>query len=130
MELSKPVISNELTRQIRSFSCTKDDLKKLIEILQERCSTAADIEISKFQKGTQTDEQYESNKEILKRGFELDVVVKGKDGITLFGKVSDIFNSPNFPDEMASLFMNSAGFLTAVHNYHPRSLSDLPLHSP
>ncbi len=37
--------NNKLIRQIRSFSASKENIQQLLQILQERCSTAADIEL-------------------------------------------------------------------------------------
>ena len=113
-------ISNKLTRQIRSFSASKENLQKLLQILQERCSTAADIELEHFEQINQTNEAYEEDKKILKESFQLKVLVDGTDGQQLYGSVSEIFDSPNFPDELQSILVNSDTTLRLSYNYYPR----------
>lgn len=113
------LIRNNLVKQIRSLSISKSDLKKLLEILQERNRSAGDIEISHFKQMDQTDEQFEQNKKTLKNGFELRITVNSKDGVELFGSIDDIFNSPNFPDDIGSIYVNSDTVLKANYNYSP-----------
>jgi len=115
------LISNKLTRQIRSFSASKENLQKLLQILQERCSTAADIELEHFEQINQTNEAYEKDKKLLKESFQLKVLVAGTDGQQLYGSISEIFDSPNFPDELQSILVNSDTTLRSSYNYYPRN---------
>lgn len=122
MEQKKePLISNKLTRQIRSFSASKEKLQKLLQILQERCSTAADIELEHFEQMDQTDEAYKEDKKLLKESFQLKVLVAGTDGQQLYGSIPEIFDSPNFPDELQSILVNSDSTLRLSYNYYPRN---------
>jgi hypothetical protein len=92
------LISTKLARQIRSFSAGKDDLHKLFKILKERNDSARDIEVANFKQLDQTAKEYQENKQLLYDSFELKVTVNGNDGSELYGSVSDIFESPNFPE--------------------------------
>ena len=115
------LISNKLTRQIRSFSASKENIQKLLQILQERCWTAADIELEHFEQIDQTDSAYEKDKELLKECFQLKVLVTGNDGQLLYGPISEIFDSPNFPDEPQSIHTDSSNVLRSSYNYPPRN---------
>lgn len=67
------------------------------------------------------DEEYEKNKNLLRKGFELNLTVTGIDGQELYGDVNDIFSSPNFPDEIKTIYLNSEIPLSVNYQYHPRN---------
>ena len=109
-------------KQIRSFSTDRGDLRKLLEILQERAYAAADIEEKHLNRlEGHTDEQYEQAKKDLRSGFCLFVTVSGTDGRQLSGTIEDVFDSPNFPENVKDLFFNSATPLNTRFNYNPRN---------
>lgn len=114
-------IKNRLSQKISSLSLDKNELKKLCEILQERFNGAADLEIKAFARGNQTDEEFENNKKTLQECFELKVTISGTNGEELYGATEDVFNSPNFPDDIETFYVNSETILRAVHNYYPRN---------
>ncbi len=72
----------------------------------------------------QADEAYEKDKELLKEGFQLKVLINGNDGQQLYGSISEIFDSPNFPDEPLSILVNSTNMLRS-YNYYPRNSLNL-----
>lgn len=120
MKKEKPsLVRNRLKRQIRSFSADKPDLEKLLQVLQERSYAAADIELSHFNKGDHSEEEYERDKKRLREGFELKLTITGTDGKELYGNISELFGSPNFPDELKSIYVNSEIPLTAAYKYYP-----------
>jgi DNA-directed RNA polymerase alpha subunit len=87
METQRLLVRNKLSWKITSFSVDKiDNLKRLFQILQERCYAAGEIEISNFKQMEQTDEVYEQNKRIIKEGFELKLTVTSLDGQELWGE--------------------------------------------
>lgn len=118
---SRALILNQLSKRIRSFTVDKAKLKKILELLQERSYAAGEIEVSNFQKGTQTDEEFEKNKTSCKEGFKLFITLKSKDGKELSGSIEDIFSSPNYPDSVTSVFFDSSTPLKVNHNYIPRN---------
>lgn len=114
-------VRNILSRKIASLSVNKGELKRIFTTLQERSYAAAEIEISKFEKGTQSDDDYEKNKNAIRGGFELKLTIVGVNGKELFGNINDLFDSPNFPEEIKSIYVNSEGPLKAIYNYHPQN---------
>jgi hypothetical protein len=109
-------------KQIRSFSTDRGELRKLLEILQERAYAAADIEERHLPKlEGQTDEQYEQTKKDLRAGFRFFVTLSGTDGRKLSGTIEDVFDSPNFPENVKDLFFDSTSPLRTRYNYHPRN---------
>ena len=121
------LISTKLTRQIRSFSAGKDDLYKLFKILKERNDSARDIEVANFKQVDQTAKEYEENRQLLYDSFELKITVNGSDGSQLYGSVSEIFESPNFPERVQSIFSNSATVFEVRWNFVPRNRFELLL---
>lgn len=118
---SEALVKNKLTRKILSFSVGKDELYKFYKILQERSYAAGDIEVSHFKQGEQSDEDYEKNKITLKEAFELKLTVMSKDGQELWGSISDIFESSNFPDDIKSIYLSSDTPLKVSYNWIPRN---------
>jgi len=114
-------IKNRLKQKVSSLSLDKKELKRLCDILQERSNGAADLEIQAFIQGEQTAEEYEANKKTLKDCFELKITIAGANGEELFGAIEDVFNSPNYPDDVKTFYVNSENTLRAVHNYYPRN---------
>jgi len=121
------VISTNLTRQIRSFSAKKEDLRKLLEKLEERNNSARGIEVGKFKQLDQTPKEYEENKQLLYDSFDLKTTVKGLDGSQLYGSVAEIFDSPNFPERVQSIFTNSATVFQVRLNFPPGNRFELYL---
>ena len=122
MELLKqPRINNRQTMPISSLSLDKDDLKKLCNILQERANSAAEIEVNLYNKGEQSDDQYEEHVKTLRESFKLKITISGKSGEELWGTIDEVFNSVNFPEEVESFYVSSDTTLKAVHNYYPHN---------
>lgn len=112
---------SEQSKRIRSLAVDKEDLRRILDVLQERSSSAGDIEVTHFQQLDQTEKQYTQNKLTLKDGFKLHITVAGKNGTKLNGSIPDIFDSPNYPDDVLSVYLDSSLPLRAVHNYTPRN---------
>lgn len=109
-------------RRIRSFSVDRNDLRKLLELLQERAYTAADVEEQKFEKRQDhTEEQFSQVKRELREGFDLFITLTGVDGRMLTGNISQIFDSPNFPEEVRDVFFDTATPLRSRYGYIPRN---------
>lgn len=121
MEKQQPLVRNRLTWKITSFSVKKSDLNRLFQILQERCHAAGEIEVTNFKKMVQNDEIYEQDKIKIKQGFELKLTITGLDGQEIWGGINEIFDSPNFPDQIKSIYVNSEIPLKVPYNYSPRN---------
>jgi len=112
----------EQKQRIRSLSVDRAELRRILEVLQERVYAAADIEERGFKKvEDQADEQFEQAKKDLRDGFRLYVGVSGVNGETLHGSIEEVFDSPNFPDDVRSVFFNSSLRLQQLYGYYPRN---------
>jgi len=120
-------IKNRLSQIITSLSLDKEELEKICVILQERAKTAAEIEISNFQKNQQIKEKIEENKKLLYKAFDLKITITGTNGTELYGSIKDVFGSPNFPETVKSFYVNSETLLKALYNWYPRNSFDLLL---
>jgi len=118
---------NQLEKPIESCKVSKEDLRELCLLLREMNNQAAELEVHKYKQLDQSDKEYKQNKEILRKSFDLNVKIKGKNGEELFGNIEDVFDSPSFPNKVESLYLNSANTLQTNHNYHPRNKFDLIL---
>ncbi len=121
------LIRTNLSRAIKSFSAGKDDLHNLFQILQERNYSARDIEVANFQRMNQDEEAYEQNKKLIIESFDLRLTVNGADGKQLYGSLAEIFNSPNFPAKVQSIFVSSATLFEVTWNFPPRNRFELLL---
>lgn len=121
----KPQVRNRLTSKIISFTINKDDLHKLFLILQERSNDAGETEVSNYNPVNQSPEELSKNKKIIKEGFNLKPTIISADGRELWGYFEDIFNSPNFPDQIKSIYVNSEIPLKASYNYYPANSFEL-----
>jgi hypothetical protein len=111
-------------KRIRSFSVDRNDLRKLLEILQERAYTAAELEETHLVRPDgQSDEEYsvEKAKKDLKEGFRLFITISGVDGRKLTGSIEEIFDSPNYPIEVKEVFFDTSTPLRTRYNYFPRN---------
>jgi len=105
---------------IRSFSIDKYELRNLLELLQERVYAAAEIEKQNFERQPDhTDDQYTQILSDLHKGFELFITLSGMDGRVLTGNIQEIFDSPNFPDEVRDVFFDTSTPLKTRYNYYP-----------
>jgi hypothetical protein len=125
MEKQAPLVRNRLTWKITCFSVEKTDLNRLFQILQERCHAASEIEVNNFKQMGQTDEIYELDKIKIKQGFDLKLTVSSLDGQELLGGINEIFDSPNFPEQIKSIYVNSEIPLRVPYNYYPRNSLEL-----
>lgn len=112
IHLKKPTISCSLDR---------DELRRLAEILQERANAARDLELATFHPEGLAPEELERQRNLLRDSFTLKFTIMGSDGRELFGTIREVFESPNYPEEVTSLFVASDNTLRAVHNYYPRN---------
>lgn len=121
MTKQEPMIMNELKRGIKSFSANKEELLRFFKKLEERNYTACDIEISNFKQLDQSSEDYEKNKEEIKNSFKTQINVNGTAGEQIIGDISDVFNSPNFPDKIKSILVSSSSSFQFKYGIKPRN---------
>ena len=111
-----------------SCSLDKGELRRLADILQERSNAARDLELAEFKPDGLPPEELARQRAVLSESFNLNLTITSNDGRELFGAIDQIFNSPNYPEEVASVFIASDNTLRAVHNYYPRNAFRLYLH--
>jgi len=121
VEANQQNIKTRLSQEVVTCSLNKDELHRLVQLLQERANTAAEHEVAKFEQRQQTDEEYAANIQTLSESFSLRVTVVGANGQELYGTIDEVFNSPNFPEQVKSFYVNSDAILKAAHNYYPRN---------
>ena len=115
------ILTRELSQPVAACVFSKGDLENLCEILQEWCSKALDEEIKHYSQLEQTSEQFLSGIASLKSGFQLKVTVQGADDERVYGTIPDVFNSPRFPHQIKTLYINSASDLRNLYNWVPRN---------
>lgn len=112
---------------IESCKVNKDDLRELCSLLERKIEEAAELELQNFKQLDQTEEEFEENKEKLKNSFELKITVIGEKGEDLLGSVDEVFDSPNFPANVKSLYANSETIQKSNYNYYPRNKFEILL---
>lgn len=116
---------NRFEKKINSLSMNKENLKHLCEVLQERADSAAELEINNYKKTDNIDnEQFEKNKELIKKFFKFSIQITGKNDIMVSGTIDEVFNSVNFPEEVKYLFINTE-IKFNVEKYYPRNQFNL-----
>jgi hypothetical protein len=115
------LIIAEQSKKIRSLRLDRSELLSVLQILQERSLAAGDIEVVSFQQFGQPDDVYEATKAKLKEGFVFYITAVGTDRRTLNGSIDSVFASPNFPDQVASVFFDSSSPLSVRYNYTTRN---------
>ena len=124
---NQAILTRELSQPIAACVFSKDDLKNLCEILQEWCSKASDEEIKHYSPLNRTPEQFSADIAALQSGFELKVTVQGVDDERIYGTIPDVFNSPRFPDQVKTLYINSESDLRNLYNWFPRNRFEMLL---
>ncbi len=115
------VIANEQSMKVSSLTLDKDELHGLCRLLQERADGAAEIEVANYHKGDLSDDQYQFNQNTLREGFRLRISIVGKSGENLWGAIEEVFSSPNYPQDIKSVFIDSGSSLKVAHNYYVRN---------
>ncbi|RQO75642.1 hypothetical protein DBR43_09910 [Pedobacter sp. KBW06] len=111
------VVRNKLSKKIGALSLDKDDLRKLLDILQQRAKTASEIEYKRFEETkVENLEQFKHNMEICSM---LKITVVGFKSEELFGTIEDVFGSVSFPDSVKTIYVNSDVVYRANFNYYP-----------
>ena len=118
--MANPVVNNRLQKPIDSLSLDKEDLRKLLSLLQERAHSACDIECSHIESFVPA-ENIEKSKEDLRSCSVLKLTITGKDGEDLFGSINEVFDSISFPEKVNSVYVNSELLYKSNFNYYPRN---------
>lgn len=119
------IIRNKLSKSISSLSLDKEELKKILALLQERANTACEFEIRKID--AISDEAY--NKELAKANLKacsiLKITVIGQGNKELSSSIDDVFNSASFPDKVKSVYVCSEIPYKSLFNHNPENFFEL-----
>jgi hypothetical protein len=115
--MSFAIVRNNLSKKIGSLTLDKDDLRKLLNILQQRANAASEIEYKKFE--AFKPENLENIKRDLDYCAILMISVTGYQNEELFGTIDDVFNSISFPEQVKTIFVNSELRYQEPYKYHP-----------
>lgn len=121
------IVTNSLSKREISGSLDKDDLRKLFDLLQERLNAAAELEVVNYKQNDQSDEQYQKNKETLREGYKIWPTINGENGQRLYGTAQEVLSSPNLPETIESVYVNSAIALKTRENWVTRNSLELYL---
>jgi hypothetical protein len=122
-----PNVTSRLKRELYSYHIDKASLRSLCAVLEERVADAANQEVQQMVQGNVPDAVFESDKQKVRDAFYVTVTVRGTDNRELLGTVTEVFDSPNFPDQVASFYANSSTTLRARYNYSPRNTVEMYL---
>ena len=111
----------EISEQITACSFSKVDLETLCKTLQESSNEAADEEVNHYFPLDRPPEQIVSDIASLREGFRIKVTVQGMDDERIYGTIPAVFDSPRFPDNVKSLYINSELELKNSYNWSPRN---------
>lgn len=117
--MSNKISRTKLSRTFKSLSVDKDDLKKLLDILQLRAVAASEIEYQKAVNEQLKD--LDTIKTNLEKCSKLKVTVKGSKNEELFGTIDEVFNFPSFPEKVISIYVNSDLIYRSDFNYFPEN---------
>ncbi|TAH06036.1 MAG: hypothetical protein EAZ13_10590 [Sphingobacteriia bacterium] len=123
--MSNASVRNKLYRKINSLSFDKEDLHKLLLILQDRAITASEIEYKKLE--SQNAENLDRIKENLEVCAVLKITLTGSNNYELFGTIEEVFNSISFPETVKTLYVNSELIYHSSYNYYPENSFQLLL---
>lgn len=118
-------VTSRLRLELESCRLDKPALQKLCAILEERVAAAAAQEVQQMVQGTVPDDVFNADKQRVADAFFLWITVRGANHKELFGRVGEVFASPNFPDQIESFYANSTTALKARYNWHPRNSVEL-----
>ena len=94
------ILTKSLSQPIDACALSKADLQNLCERLQQWNFKAFEEEIKDDNFLNRVPEPLSEDMASLKSEFELKVAVHGVDGVTVFGTIPAVFDSPRFPDKV------------------------------
>ena len=113
MSVEAPIIHDQQKSvQIRSVMISMTDVKKIFDRLYKQVSEEAETTIRKLKKPeNQSTEDFEKEiEEIREQAFRITITIEGKTGdnsASLFGDKSSLFDSPNLPESISTIFMTN-----------------------
>lgn len=96
---------------IKSISISMANVKKVFQLLSAQVAKQANIELQELKKGeSQSDEDFrEYKKNARNSAFQVLITITGKNGSSMLGNSEELFDSPNLPETITSIFMSNIG---------------------
>jgi len=106
---------------IKAIRISLDDIRRVYDRLKIQVDAEAERILAKFVKpDDKRESDFVAEKADLKsRAFRITVTVGGRDGSSLFGDDTEIFSSPNLPDQIAYVYMTNVVAFELVANEKP-----------
>lgn len=121
--MSNNISRTKLSKSLKSLSLDKEDLKKMLDILQLRATNASDIELKKSDYLEITEPN--NLRANLNTCAELKITIKGSQNEELFGTIEEVFNFPSFPEKIDSVYVNSELIYRANFSHSPSNSFNL-----
>lgn len=113
------VVRNKLSKKIASLSFDKDDLRRLLNILQARAKKASEIEYERFVENKA--ERLDDIKNELEACAILKITIVGFHSEELFGTIDEVFDSISFPEAVKTIYVNSDLIYRSTYKYAPEN---------
>jgi hypothetical protein len=114
------------TVPLKSCNLSLEDIKKLYRKLSLSVCEAASTDVSSIQQlETTTDEEFAKFKEEVLATYVITVVITGSNGESLVERTEEIFTSPNLPNKIVSIYLDSASAFQARYNVLPNQSFNL-----
>lgn len=120
-------IINRLKGDITSLSLTKSELRQLCDMLEERSQSAAELQIKQLGDDLKRHEDRPTVEDNIRDAFRLNVTVRGDEGKELFGSISDVFDSANFPKNVEAVHVRSDFRAQNIYEFTPGNSFELIL---
>ena len=126
MSQSSAMLVNEqrLNLAAQSLHLGRVEMRRLLELLQERAQSAVELEFVNPVLIGRSPEEVQHLRTGLKEGYSFFLTVTGFDGGQLNGSVSEVFDSPNFPLKIATVYVDSS---TKLRNQNYTARNSLTL---
>ncbi len=122
--MNDSLVLNKLKKPIDSLKINKDELEKLLKLLQERAIKACDLECT-YLESLESFPNLDQSKIELRNSSTLKVTLTGINGEELFGNINEVFGSVSFPDKVKSVYVQSGLLYKANFNYVIRNQFEL-----
>jgi len=123
--MSNNIVRNKLSKNITSLSLDKDEVKKILMLLQERADAACEFEYKKIDAVTDTGYDKELARSNLRACSILKVTLAGQEDKELFGSIDEVFTSMSFPEKVKTVYVHSEIPYKSQFNYYPENFFEL-----
>ncbi|HEX9768563.1 MAG TPA: hypothetical protein VGA50_05255, partial [Kiloniellales bacterium] len=114
---------------LSSIALSLDDIRKIYNRLTKHVHEEGDREIAQLvlPEGQDEAEFEEKKKQARSEAFRVTVTIGGADGGSLYGDSVEVFDSPNVPDVIASIYMTNITAYQQVSGRQPLNSFELYL---